>query len=279
MKNAGRARTQKRYSKKQDAGTGASSVPKGQNRAHYDNKDQQHFAELEKIVQGAGYSLQDIVRHFPAFIRRRDVPRFIAHYELFKLIQDMPGSIAELGIFRGSGFFTWTNFLESFCPSDRTRKVYGFDHFKGLVQHNKKTDGNLTPWLQRVVGELVSEKETMEALIKLHNDDNLLPGVERCLLVDGDIKKTLPKFVKQHPGLRLSLLYFDIGLYDPTLAGLKYLYPLVMPGGLVVFNGYGMEPWAGEAAAIEEYFGKKNLQPVMRKFDFSTLPHAYFIKP
>lgn len=247
-------------------------------RKAYDKKDQQHFARLESIIQQAGYSLADVLQHFPAFIQRRDMPRFLAHYELFKQIQHMPGSIAELGIFRGSGFFTWSNLLESFCPSDRTRKVYGFDHFKGLVEHDKSVDGNLTPWLSHVVGELTSKADIMQAMIDLHNDDNLLPGVERCTLINGDVCETVSQFVTDHPGLRLSLLYFDIGLYEPTIKGLQHLYPLVMPGGIVAFNGYGMRPWEGEAKAIETYFAELGKQPVMSKFDFSPLPHAYFIK-
>lgn len=248
-------------------------------RKAYDDKDKEHFERLQAIVAQAGYSLADILQHYPAFIRRRDVPRYLAHYELFKHIQNMPGSIAELGTFRGSGFFSWSNFLESFCPGDRTRKVYGFDHFKGLVEHDKSVDGNLTPWLKQVVGELVSNAEVMEAMVKLHNDDNLLPGVERCVLINGDVCQTVETFVQDHPGLRLSLLYFDIGLYEPTIAGLRHLYPLVMPGGIVAFNGYGMRPWEGEATAVEEFFSElPGGQPPMAKFDFSPLPHAYFIK-
>lgn len=255
-----------------------SELIKTPTRVVYDKKDADHFSRLESIVKKAGYTLRDIVKHFPAFVSRRDFPRLLAHYELFKLIKDMPGSIVELGIYRGSGFFTWANFLESFCPSDRTRKVYGFDHFKGLIEHDKKVDGDLSPWLEHIVGDLVSQQEIMDELVQLHNDDNLLPGVERCKVIHGDVSQTVVHFAENHPGLRLSMLYFDMGIYEPTMAGLKHLYPLVMPGGLVVFNGYGMQPWEGEAKAIEDFFHEQGTQPVMKKFDFSTLPHAYFIK-
>jgi hypothetical protein len=248
-------------------------------REYYDAKKRDYFSRLEAIVGQAGYSLQDIIEHFPAFVQRRQLPRLLAHYELFKLIENMPGSIVELGVYRGSGLFTWANLLETFCPGDRTRKVYGFDHFQGLTEHNKVQDGDLSPWLDKVVGNLEGQADCMQALVDLHNDDNFISGDQRVHLIDGDMCQTLPAFVKQHPGLRLSCLYFDVGLYEPTLAGLEQLYPLVMTGGLVVFNGYGMQPWEGEAKAIETYFQQLGVSvPKMQKFAHSPLPHGYFIK-
>ena len=89
--------------------------------------------------------------------------------------------------------------------------------------------------------------------------------------------QTVPKFASEPNGLRLSLLYFDINLYEPTLVGLKHLYPLVVPGGVVAFNGYGIPPWEGEAKALEEFFSGQKV-PKIQTFDFSHIPSAYFIK-
>ena len=108
--------------------------------------------------------------------------------------------------------------------------------------------------------------------------DNLVPGVERCRLIEGDIRKTIPRFLKENPGLRICLLHFDVDLYEPTLFGLKQLYPLVVKGGLVVFDEYGLIPWQGESLAVEEYFKSIGEAPVIRKFPFSGQPHGYFVK-
>jgi len=248
------------------------------NRNNNDEKKAQHFAALEAIINASGFSLKDILEHFPSFVQRRNLPKFLAHYELFKKVQHLPGSIAELGVYRGAGFFAFAKLLETFSPSDRTRKVYGFDHFQGLRKHNQRFDGDLTPWLDNVLGDLSSDASIMQALTDLHNEDNFVRGDKRCILVNGDICETVPQFVNQHPGLRLSMLYFDVGLYQPTLTGLTELYPLVVPGGLVVFNGYGMQPWEGEAQAVEEYFADASL-PALQKFEFSPNPQAYFVKP
>ena len=94
----------------------------------------------------------------------------------------------------------------------------------------------------------------------------------------GDIENTVPKFVESLQGTRVALLYFDVNLYKPTIVGLQSLYPLVMNGGIIAFNGYGGPPWEGEANAIENYFKEINVNPVFKKFPFSTHPSAYIIK-
>ena len=247
-------------------------------RRRYDDLDADHWVELENIVKDSGLSLADVLESFPAFIRRRDLPRVLAHYELFKKIVDLPGSIVELGVYRGSGFFTWANFLETFCPGDRIRKVFGFDDFQGYSKFAKGKDDEARKYTEELNYYLRSDFDLINSLTKLHNDDNILRGVERCRIINGDICQTVPEFVSSTKGLRLCLLYIDTNLFEPTKIGLEYLYPLVVPGGIVAFNGYGQQPWEGEAKAIEEFFSNEGRQPIMRRFPFSKIPSAYFIK-
>lgn len=62
-----------------------------------------------------------------------------------------------------------------------------------------------------------------------------------------------PKFVEENFGLRISLLYFDIDLYRPTLVGLQNLFPRVVWGGVVIFDEYRVPEWSGKSNAIEVY--------------------------
>ncbi len=246
-------------------------------RASYDARDEGHWEKLESLIDRAGLSLKDVLMEYAAFMRRRDLPRFLCRYELFKKIENLPGSIAELGVFRGSGLFTWANLLETFCPGDRTRMVYGFDHFQGYKDLSKE-DGSAGEWIDSTIGRMVSDGDFIRELIDIHTADNLLPGVERCRVIDGEICETVPDFAANNMGARLSMLYFDIGPYEPTVCALEHLYPLVLPGGIVAFNSYGMPPWQGEADAIEAYFKPLGGVPPMQKFPISAVPHAYFIK-
>lgn len=243
----------------------------------YAARDRALEQELNAIL--AGVSPAEAVSRFPAYARRRDLVRFLAHYELFKHVIELPGCIVEVGVHRGLSFFTWANLLETFCPGDRSRKVFGFDHFQGLQDFDDK-DGAFNERAAKLPGgySLLDEREAILRLVDLHNQDNLLPGVERCRLIEGDVVETLPRFLAENPGLRLSLLHLDVDLYRPTKFVLEQLYPRVVTGGVVVLDEYGLVPWEGESQAVEEYCREHGLAPLIRKFPFSVQPHGYWIK-
>lgn len=247
-------------------------------RAFYRARDKAHWERLEGLIEEAGLDLAAVLERWPAFVRRRDMVRIFSHYELFRHIQSLPGSIAELGVHHGAGIFTWSHLLETFCPGDRNRRVYGFDHFEGYASYDAE-DGAAAGPVEARLGTMASSQTMVEGLIDLHTADGLLPGIERVRLIAGDIETTVPAFAQKAQGVRLSMLYFDIGAHAPTAAGLQHLYPLVVEGGVVAFNGYGMDPWEGEARALERYFDENGwARPIMQRFPFSTQPNAYFIK-
>ncbi len=98
--------------------------------------DQEIWARISKLVKDYNVSSQDLLANFPAYARRIHLSRFLAHYEIFKKVIELPGCIAELGVFRGSSMLTFAKLLEIFNPGDRARKVIGFDHFQGLQGFN-----------------------------------------------------------------------------------------------------------------------------------------------
>ena len=68
----------------------------------------------------------DLIANLASFGRRMHFMKAFAHYEVFKLIEDMPGDIVECGVYKGASLLTFARFLETFSPGDRTRKVLGF---------------------------------------------------------------------------------------------------------------------------------------------------------
>lgn len=249
-------------------------------RINYTERDAQLAQRLQQIITEQQCSLTDVLRNWPAYVQRRTLPRFLAHYELFKQVMDLPGCIIELGVFRGAGFFTWGNLLETFNTNDRTKKVYGFDHFDGLrpEQFSDEKDGVRTNRDGKSNWAYSTQAEQIRALTELHNDDNILPGIERCVLVEGDVYESVPRFLKENPGLRINLLYCDLDLYGPTKFCLEQLYPLVVQGGIVCFDEYGLIPWEGESRAVEEYFADLGVSPRIRRMMFSPSPCGYMIK-
>lgn len=240
-------------------------------------RDQKYWETVENIARDRSYSTTDLLRNWPAYVMRRDIPRFLSHYELFKQVIDLPGVIVDLGVFRGTSFFTFWSLLETFCPFDRSRKVFGFDHFEGLTDFTER-DGAENEGVDKVKGGYYATAEEVRALVEIHNSDNLIPNTRRAVLVEGDVAESIPRFIEENPGVRISLLHFDLDLYGPTKAALELLYPLVLKGGVVCFDEYGLVPWQGETEAVDEYFAKIGESPVINKHPFAQTPHGYFVK-
>lgn len=220
-----------------------------------------------------------ILRNFPLYARRIVLKRFLAHYELFRQVINLPGDIVELGVYRGTTLLSWANFLEARNIGDRTRRVIGFDNFKGFRKLDPE-DGPVCEKSGKFPGgfDCSDIEEQLDELIGIFDADRFIPQKPRIHLVKGDIEQTVPEFVATQPGTRISLLHFDCDVYAPTLVGLRNLFPLVVSGGVVVFDEYGVDPWAGESKAADEYFKEISYTPKWQKFDWQAAPSAYFIK-
>lgn len=241
------------------------------------NHDEVVWNRIESIVADRGHSVSDILESFPVYARRVNMTRFLAHYELYRRIADLPGNIVEVGVYRGASLLSWAKFIEIFHAGDRTRRVFGFDNFAGFESIHA-ADGPPSDRFQKQVGGWNAGPFRDELLehVDIFHEDSFLPRARRISLVEGDIGETAPRFAAENPGLRISLLHLDVDLYEPTLAALKAFYPLVVKGGLVVFDEYGLMDWPGESRAVEEYFGAD--LPRIEKFPFASLPGGFFVK-
>lgn len=232
---------------------------------------------LEKHFDAYGISRMEVCRNFQIYTRRVFLKRFLAHYELFRMTIDLPGDIVELGVYRGASLFSWANFMEIRNMGDRAKRVIGFDNFAGFKSLDEK-DGAEDPRVGKVPSGFdggVFEQELRGAL-EIYDKDRFIGFKPRVILVKGDIENSVEHYLKTNSGTRISLLHFDCDVYRPTLRALELLWPLVVPGGVVLFDEYSIPPWEGESRAVDEFFGGKNLE--MKKFDWSTNPGAYVIK-
>ncbi len=57
-------------------------------------------------------------------------------------------------------------------------------------------------------------------------------------LIKGDILQTVPKYLSEHPELKIDLLHMDVDVYQPTVTILNTFYDRVITGGLVVLDDF-----------------------------------------
>lgn len=232
---------------------------------------------LEEHFEKYEVSKREIWRNFAIYSRRVFMKRFLALYELYRQVANLPGDVVELGVYRGNSLMAFANFMEIRNMGDRHRRVIGFDNFKGFGSLDAK-DGAEKPEFGKTSGGFGSRdfEAPLRDAIAIFDADRFIPYKPRILLVKGDIEETVPRFVDGNPGTRIALLHFDADLYRPTLVALERLWPLVVPGGIVAFDEYGIPPWEGESRAVDEFFAGKALH--LRRFDWTSNPGAYVVK-
>ncbi len=230
----------------------------------------QHFLEYD--ISGL-----EVANNFQMYSRRTILKKFLSHYELFCKTINLPGDIVEIGVYRGASLMSWANFLEIRNMGDRQKQVFGFDNFSGFTKLDEK-DGKHDSNMHKEIGGFNGGvfEEALKDCISIFDKDRFIPYKPRVRLIKGNAEKTIPEFVKETPGLRISLLHFDVDLYTPTKTGLEYLWDLVVKGGIVLFDEYGLRPWEGESKAVDEFFEKKNVE--LKRFDWCANPGAYIIK-
>jgi len=54
-----------------------------------------------EVFERSPCNTKDKLENFPKYVRRQTIARFLARYELFKMILDVKGSIIECGVHHG----------------------------------------------------------------------------------------------------------------------------------------------------------------------------------
>jgi hypothetical protein len=196
--------------------------------------------------------------------------KIIIRNNLFQLSKNIPGDIIECGVFKGTGLIFWLKMLKIF-DSQSLKKVIGFDTFgdfpESTLEYEKKSVKifqNQSNYKSKNNNLNIIKQKIKKA--KVH---------ERCRLIKGDIIKTSKNYVMKNKGSRISLLHLDLDTYAGTKCALENFYPLVSPGGVIIFDEYGQSGW-GESDAVDEFFFNKKCD--IKTVEFSSKPTAYLIK-
>lgn len=219
---------------------------------------------IARVFEACSDSTEKKLEAFPKYVRRQHLKRFLAMYELFKLVLPVKGSVVECGVFRGFGLMSWAKLSAILEPENLTRRIYGFDTFAGFPSLDLRDQNQHT---QTYVGDLnASSFDELGQLIALHDQDRFLGHIPKVSMVKGDIATTAPQFIEDHPHLLISLLFIDCDLYEPTKAALEHFLPRMPRGALLAFDELDNPQWPGETLAMLEATAKRPL--ALRRFEW-----------
>jgi len=218
----------------------------------------------------------EIYESFNNFIFSQDIKLFgklLFRYNFYKNTSHLPGDIVEVGVFKGSGIISWLKILKIF-DSQTNKKIIGFDFFSAddTKEYTKETKcgESLNAVLDRV------EHNTLSYESVLNNIENAGFDKSKFILVKGNIQYSVNNFVQTNPGFRISILYIDVDLGEPTYYSLLYLWDRIVPGGYIVFDEYEFHAF-DECIGVEKFLKEKNLEYTIETTHFYN-PTAFMIK-
>ncbi len=203
--------------------------------------------------------------------------KMLHRFKHFMETKHLPGDIVEIGVFKGSGVATFTKFIEIFCPNSN-KKVIGFDIFdanKADTILGLKDDA-IDRDTMNVVYNKVDKSELSLESVK-NRLKNISPQIDnRIKLVEGDVEETLPKFLKENPGFRASLIYIDVDIARPTYISMKYLWDRLLPGGVILFDEYEYHVFT-ESDGVDKFLQETGIEYNLISTDWIG-PTAYMRK-
>ena len=143
---------------------------------------------------------------------------------------DIPGSLAEVGVYKGD----LSHFIHRALPE---RKLYLFDTFEGFPE------GDLE------VGSDERFRDTSLPYVK-----ERVGAGENVIFRPGFFPETAVGLEDE----RFAFVMLDLDLFAPTIAGLEFFYPRLEPGGFLVLHDYN-NPESNYAVsrAADEFFADK----------------------
>lgn len=165
------------------------------------------------------------------------------------------GDLVECGVFAGAQVAVMALTLQHLGVHDR--KVHLYDSFEGIPEAGPKDDQQ--PGIgpkKHGDGRLVSTGISVCSADKVRGYMRQW-GVDESLLVYhvGWFQDTVPPWgSKSWNDGKIALLRLDGDLYESTEVCLKYLYPALQTGGVMIVDDYALP---GCRKAVDEYFDKR----------------------
>jgi len=214
--------------------------------------------------------------NFNEFIFSNDtkiLAKLVARTSLINSVSTIPGDIVECGVFKGSGIITWLKLKKILYPNS-FKKIIGFDMFddEKLISmlHNEDKEMMAKLFSSR---SFKYDESYREHLIKILETAGFYNDFD-FELIKGDVSETTKTYSDDRIGAKISLLYMDLDLGEPTYNVLKNLWNKVSRGGMVVFDEYGYHQWS-ETIGVDKFVEEYGL--TINTLDYQA-PTAYIVK-
>jgi O-methyltransferase len=184
----------------------------------------------------------------------------------YLVTNNIQGDFVECGVWRGGSTMAAVDTLIK--AGDKSREIYLYDTYEGMsepTEHDKVFTGT-------GADELMNSSDRDDptsvwcysALEEVQNNvGSLKYPSEKLHFVKGKVEDSIPATIPS----KIALLRLDTDWYESTAHELKYLYPLLVPGGVIIIDDYGH--WEGARKAVDEYIAAEKLPLLLNRIDYT----------
>lgn len=232
---------------------------------------------LYQLFEDRPFDNIDTLTNLTLFMRSGSLAKLLFIDELYREILQIPGQIFEFGTWLGGTTCLLENLRAIHEPYNHLRKINTFDTFSGYLR--KYTDEDTSEVMDKILKEEVyttpaKYSKYLESIMEFHNQNNVMSHIKKFNVIPGDVVKTLPEFLKNHPESMVSLAYFDLAMYQPTKSTLKQILTRSIAGTVIVLDELGHAEYAGETKVFYEFFPKIRYEIKKSKY----LPDRSYIR-
>src|SRR6266404_3274807 len=208
--------------------------------------------------------LWSLYRKYKAFTMI-DRLTYIRNLKIAHSFRHIPGCVIECGVWRGGMI---AGFADVLGPD---REYFLFDSFEGLPLAQEIDGPAALRWQANT--QSPGYLDNCKAAADDARTAMGLSAAAHFSLLKGWFDETIPPFSPPGP---IAVLRLDADWYESTFTCLKYLYPHVAPGGVVIIDDY--EPWDGCARAVHEFLFTQASGGVPRIRQYQNNVY-FFVKP
>jgi len=202
--------------------------------------------------------------HLPVFLTASSLARLLWLNEVYRLALNVPGRVLEFGSQWGASLNALMLLKMIHEPWNISRPIISFSTFsEGFISVDAK-DGASARMGDYAVAE--GWKVRLEKILETHAARSPVGAKQNFEIIEGDVRKTLPGWLKENPEALVSHAHFDMDVYEPTRDVLQLILPRMPKGAVLIFDEINCPSFPGETRAVLEVLGVRSL--ALRKSPF-----------
>jgi hypothetical protein len=229
------------------------------NIVHSSTDEKETQMKLVEILKSSPIPDDELLSNLGLYLTSKNFSRLLFFYEIYKKIVNMHGIIIEFGTRWGQTVSILSSLRGIFEPFNRTRKIVGFDTFRGHTGMCEQ-DGSNHNCKDGAFAVTSNYENHLDKILTLQEQLNPISHIKKFELIKGDVVQTLPVYLEKHPETIVSLAVFDMDIYTPTKAALEIIQPYLCKGSILVFDDLVDNVFPGETAALREAIDMRKMR-------------------